>query len=450
LWSCAATGASAQSTGNPQYLSFDQAQPLLRSLSTNLPAYLKGPGPLTAERWANWVHKEDVAIRARLDRGEEDTLTNLLRLGVTFTKEDRIDDDYLFQYGRSSRVNALAENRAHDLIRAMASPNANEGVAHMRAFLEKKGYSFKTAEDQKKIESYLLANLARMRDEYVSYIRQVRQGKRFRLFQDRGISLDTNLWPDFLIDEHLVDMRRKGLLQPGSVHRVAVVGPGLDFANKQMGNDYYPRQTIQPFAVLDSLIRLGLAEEDSIELDTMDISSEVNSHLERARRNAEGGGAYVVQLPWNSTASLTPEYRQSFVEYWQRLGSSIGKPVPPIAVPAAARADTEARAVRIRPEIVRCITPWDMNIVFQHLTLPPQEGFDLIISTNVFVYFDEFEQSLARLNMALMLKPGGFVLSNERLPGTAADNLSDSLETVLIVAHDPDRTDYMFTYQHQE
>jgi len=242
-------------------------------------------------------------------------------------------------------------------------------------------------------------------------------------------------------------MVQKGLLRPGAVHRVAIVGPRLDFANKQMGNDFYPRQTIQPFAVLDSLIRLGLADPASIELDTLDISSEVNFHIERARKNAAAGRAYVVQLPWNTTARMTPEYRQSFIAYWQRLGSSIGEPVPPIPIPDAASEDTQTRAVRIRPDIVRRLIPWDANIVFQHLAPAPKRGLDLIIGTNVFVYFGELEQSLARMNMALMLHRGGCVLSNDKLPSSAADSLVDSLQTPQIIARDPERTDYMFTYE---
>jgi len=393
------------------------------------------------------MHKEDAEIRARLDRGEEDTLVNLLRFGVTFTKEYRIDDPYLFKYGQSTLVNAFAENRANDLVRAMASGNANEGVAHLRAFLEKKGYSFATPKDRARVKSYLLANLARMRDEIRRYISQTQAGGRFQLFEDRGISLDTNLWPDFLIDQHLANMVRKGLLSPGSVHRVAVVGPGLDFANKEMGNDFYPRQTIQPFAVLDSLVRLGLSNPASVELYTLDISSEVNFHMARARKSAAAGRAYVVQLPWNTAARMTDEYRQAFTEYWEKLGSSIGEPVPPIAVPAAAAAATETRAVKIRPAVVLRITPLDTNIVIERPALASQRGFDLIIGTNVFVYFAEFEQALARLNMALMLNPGGFALSNDRLPGSAADGLADSLETTQIFARNPDRTEYMFTYQ---
>jgi len=442
--------AAPQATANPQFLSFEQAQPALLATAAKLPAELKSAGPLTREQWAKWVHQKNAEIRARLDRGEEDTLANLLRFGVTFTKEYRIDDQYLVKYGQSTLVNAFAENRANDLIRAMASGNANEGIRHMRAFLERKGYTFNTPEGRKAVRKYLLANLARTRDEMVRYISQTREDTRFHLFEDRGISLDTNLWPDFLIDQHLAGMVAKGLLRPGSVHRVAIVGPGLDFANKQMGSDFYPRQSTQPFAVVDSLVRLGLCDPASVEVYTLDISPEVNSHLERARRNAAAGRAYVVQLAWNTTARLAPTYRESFIEYWRKLGSSIGNPVPPLPVPPAAAADAETRAVKIRPEVVRRITPVDVNVVLQHLAPAPQKGFDLIIGTNVFIYFSDFEQALARLNMALMLNPGGFILSNDKLQGSAADGLSDSLQTVQMVARNPDRTEYMFTYVRQK
>ncbi len=438
--------AEAQTATNPQFLTYEQAEPVLRAQAANLPGELGGTGLPSAEKWAMWERQEDARIRARLERGQEDTLTNLLRFGVTFTKEYRIDDAYLVKYGQSSLVDAFADKRADDLIRAMAAGSRNEGIAHMRAFLEKKGFSFQTREDQKKIKTYLLGNLARMRDEMARYVRETQEGSRFQLFQDRGISLDTNLWPDFMIDQHLMNMMEKGLLRPGAVRRVAVVGPGLDFANKEMGSDFYPRQTIQPFAVLDSLIRLGLCDPAAVELYTMDISSEVNFHIERARRNAARGRAYVVQLPWDIAARMTPEYRKSFVEYWEKLGASIGEPIAPISVPEAAAATTQTRAVKIRPEIVRRLKELDVNIVFQHAAMGTQEGFDMIIGTNIFIYFGELEQSLACLNMALMLNPGGYILSNDKLPISAADGLADSLESRRVVARDPDRIEYMFTY----
>ena len=83
-----------------------------------------------------------------------------------------------------------------------------------------------------------------MRDEFVKYLSQKKDETRFQLFKDRGISLDTNLWPDFLLDEHFRRMARQAQLKPHGIRRVAVVGPGLDFANKEKGNDFYPRSSL--------------------------------------------------------------------------------------------------------------------------------------------------------------------------------------------------------------
>ena len=148
------------------------------------------------------MQENDREIRARLERGEEDTLVNLLRFGVTFTREYRIDDEYLVRYGQSSLVNSFAEKRASDLVRALAAPHPSEGLLRMRVFLEKKGYPLKTAAQQAHARTYLLTNLSRMRDEFLKYRSQKKDDTRFQLFKDRGISLDTNLWPDFLLDEH--------------------------------------------------------------------------------------------------------------------------------------------------------------------------------------------------------------------------------------------------------
>jgi hypothetical protein len=425
-------------------MSLEQARPVLAPFQTSLPDKLKASSPLQPAIWQNWMQENDRDIRARLERGEEDTLINLLRFGVTFTREYRIDDEYLLRYGQSSLVNSFAEKRASDLLRALAAPHPSEGLLRMRVFLQKKGYPLKTAAQQAQARKYLLSNLSRMRDEFLKYRSQKKDETRFQLFKDRGISLDTNLWPDFLLDEHFRRMASRSRLKPHSIHRVAIVGPGLDFANKEKGNDFYPPQTIQPFSVIDSLMRWGLADPAGIDLFTLDISQDVNFHVARARDHASAGKAYVAQLPWNSAARHNPTYRTAFIQYWNRLGDQIGDSIPPIAVPAAA-AETQTRAIRIRPEIVRRITPVDMNIVFERLA--DDQAFDLIVGTNIFVYYGEFEQSLARANVSAMLKPGGFLLTNDKLPDTVPSGLQADEPTVLVVARDPDVTEYLFSYQ---
>ncbi len=56
------------------------------------------------------------------------------------------------------------------------------------------------------------------------------------------------------------------------VQRVAVIGPGLDVIDKQEGDDCYLPQTIQPFAVVDSLVRTGLADARTIRVTTFDVN----------------------------------------------------------------------------------------------------------------------------------------------------------------------------------
>ena len=83
---------------------------------------------------------------------------------------------------------------------------------------------------------------------------------------------------------------------------------------------------------------------------------------------------------------------------------------PPAGLPGVV-----SRSVLIRPEVVLCIHPLTLDIVTQHLQLPDAQRFDLILATNVFVYYDVFQQSLALVIIASMLSPGGFLLSNNAL-----------------------------------
>jgi len=424
-------------------MSLESARPVLQKMSAPDSAH---PGPnANAQEWLAWLQKSDAQIRQRLDTGEEDTLTNLLRFGVTFTKEYRIDDEYLVRYGQSSLVNAFAENRANDLIKALAAPNGNQGMVEMRAFVEKKGFSLNSPTGRKALKAYLLANLTRMQKEFLQAREQAKVNQD-QMFQHRGISLDTNLWPDFDLDQQLKSMLDKGMLTRASVRRVAIVGPGLDFANKQEGLDFYPPQTTQPFAVLDSLFRLGLANTDEVELYTLDISSRVNLHIEAARKSASLGRAYTVQLPWYADGRWTDDFRAKFIQYWRGLGTKIGEPVAPIPVPQA-DPGFETRAVKIRPAVVSRVKPVDMNIVFQRLALPAEERFDLIIGTNIFLYYGAFEQSLARVNVAAMLKPGGYLLSNDKLQDTVPSSLEQVMVTEIPMTVPPVITDKIYCYR---
>jgi len=51
-----------------------------------------------------------------------------------------------------------------------------------------------------------------------------------------------------------------------------------------------------------------------------------------------------------------------------------------------------------------------MNIVTER---EPQASYDLVIATNIFVYFDDRELALAFANIGSMLTGGGFLIHNE-------------------------------------
>jgi predicted TPR repeat methyltransferase len=90
------------------------------------------------------------------------------------------------------------------------------------------------------------------------------------------------------------------------------------------------------------------------------------------------------------------------------------------------------------------VRPWDLNIVLQTPRLAP---FDLVIGTNVFLYYDALEKGLARANVSAMLKPGGFLVTNTVLATAAPVGLADSLRTDIAIG--PGVTDYTYTYRKQ-
>jgi hypothetical protein len=427
-----------------EFITVEAAQAALKGFSDTLPPGIRGTPDAAA--WNSWVTAQDTSIRRRLEQGEEDTLTNLLRWGVTFTDEYQINREYLSKYGTSTLVNAFAEKRAEDLVRALSSPGANEGIQQMRAFLIYRGYAFKTPQDRARVKQHLLENLAHMRDEFAEYREKLKTAdlpEEGQLYAERGISLDSNLWPDYALDRSLRELLKLGMLEPGSIRSIAIIGPGLDFANKEFGNDFYPPQSVQPFVVLDSLMRLGLTDRKDFELYTLDISPGVNIHLARTQKNAMAGSPYVIQLPWNSEVPFSPEYFAEFESWWQEVGDEIGSPVKPVRVPVKLAQDVHIRAVSIRPEIAKRITPVDMNAVFQHV----DQKFDLIVGTNIFIYYGPFEQSLARANLSAMLNPGGFLLSNDLLADKVPSQLVEVHRTSIQVRSNPQIIEHVYCYQ---
>jgi hypothetical protein len=373
--------------------------------------------------WSAWIERHDREIRARLEQGDEDTIVNWLLFGTSFTSRPRAvlgavesgaagDRELVLR-----RTIELISARLEDLLQALSAPGSDERRLFARAVLERKGLRFATAADREAARDYLRAAVIRVATEQDQIDLELGAtsggdplaefAQRSTLFRSRGLSLDTSLVSNYSVEQALTAMKVRGLQKPGAVKRVAIIGPGLDFADKDVGFDFYPQQTLQPFAVVDSLERLGLASSDA-EIVVLDISPRIIDHVKKARARATKNIGYTLNLPLPTSTPWVPEVRR----YWQTFGDRIGAPVPARTSKAIAGL-AQLRAVRVRPSVVQRMSVLDVNIVTDRLD---GQAFDLVIATNVFIYYDVFEQALAMSNVEAMLKPGGFLLANFSAP----------------------------------
>jgi hypothetical protein len=419
------------------FTSYANIKPILDEQRDRLPVELRN---IDQVKWLAWTRQQDKAIRARLQQGELDSMVNLLLLGTSFTKQPRIRMEGLTQASKTGGLRA----RVDDLVAGLRSPGDNERLVFLQRFLRSQGIDLETSEGPQQTGVFILQNLQRVVQERKTLAERAADAKavtapddpsslldRSSLFQDRGVSLDTSILPDFSIEQTLRDLRQRGVLREGQVARVAVIGPGLDFIdkNEESAYDYYPQQTLQPFALYDSLVRLKLAKANAISMSIFDISSRVIEHIQRARERARKGIGYAIQLPRDVARPWPPE----LIGYWNSLGDRVGTAIAPIRPPDIFQG-LETRAVQIRPDVVLACQPIDLNIVLERLNLAAADQFDLMVGTNIFVYYDVFEQTLALENAGAMLKPGGLLLTNDRLPVVPASSMR--LDGVTVVPLD--------------
>ena len=361
------------------FTSYASVKPVLDQPSDLLPAELRNPNEA---KWRAWSQREDKAIRARLRQGDLDSMVNLLLYGTSFTKQPRIKVEGLAEASKAGTLRA----RVDDLVAGLRSPGDNERLTFLNRILRSQGID---PEAPAETGMFIYNNLLRVIQEMQTLSKRGEEAKRLiqtdgppdpaaifnwrpGLLRDRGVSLDTSIFPNFSIEQALRDLKNRGVLRAGQVARVAVIGPGLDFSDKNeaFSYDYYPQQTLQPFALYDSLLRLGLARANAVSMSILDISTRVIDHVQRARGRARMNTGYVIQLP----QELANPWPADLIAFWRSLGDRVGAEVAPIRPPKIFQSinggqDFKTRAVRIRPDVVLTCQPVDLNIVLEHLNL---------------------------------------------------------------------------------
>lgn len=386
-----------------RFLRWPEAQPILASLAASGE---KLPVLSDAGEWDDFIRQLDAAIRTRVDRGVEDSISALILFGGSFTVLPKIAAA-AEAVDAAGRLTPKAQTRVEAFIQAIDQQD-NERLRSVLEFLRRRQVS------EEEVNAFLSGNLRRYALEQAA-LRSENKHTPGSLRADAGISPETSLLVNYAVEEALRALKSGGSL-PGRIRRIAVIGPGLELAGMPGGYDFCPPQSIQPFAVLDTTLRLGLAHLPEVQAAAVDVNPYVLSHLRACAAKARTGQRYVLQLArpakgWNSGA----------VAYWQHFGDNIGTPAPALAAPAG----IEVRAVAVKPQIAERLSVEDADIVAQSIEAGPGTGFDLAIATNLFPYYSRLEQALALTSIARMLATGGVLICNGVLPGAKPPELED-------------------------
>jgi hypothetical protein len=406
-----------------------------------VPAELRNATGAEADaRWSAWLTQRNADIRRRIATGDEDSVVNLMLYGTRFTRWPRATPAAIAASGSNARLEDVMDGRVADLVAAIESPGDDERLRFARTVVERHGIAVGPS-SRDAARRYLIELRSRVLSENERYMRRLvavpqadpsqQRAAHATLYRDRGLSSDSSLRVDFALEQTLAALRDRGEFGGRPVERVAVVGPGLDFVDKAQGYDFFPVQMIQPFAVADSLRRLGTSQRPMV--TTLDISQRVVAHLQDARQRAARGQAYRVNAVLEqdtATSRLDP----ALVEYWRRFGDRVASPAASEMKADDAR-QVRSRAVDVRPDAVLDVTGTELNIVLERLSnLDPSRRFDLVVATNILVYYDAFEQALAAGNIASMMRDGGLLVTNQPVPVPATCGLSAVL--IMSVAFD--------------
>lgn len=428
-----------------RYTSFSEADGTIRMYADS---GLPGTAISSPEAWNRWIREQDANVRARIDRGIADSICNLIFYGTSYTSAPRIEDS-TSAVNIEDRPSSLAQIRIRALALALDRPGANQRIRFVRDYLAHKQIAAAARETW--ISDNVIRFVREQRD-FDAKLDAARQGTdpsavfttRSTLYAKRGLSVDTSLLPNLAIHQVLQALVAKGVLKPGSVQRIAIIGPGLDFTDKRDGYDFYPLQTIQPFAVMESVLRFHLGDQEKLRVSTLDLNPAVNAHITELTAKARSGQSYVVQLPRDSRAG----WNSAAVNYWENFGQLLGTSVKALPVPDRVPS-VALRAVSVRADLAARITPCDLDIVAQTLDLPPEQRFDLVVATNILVYYNNFEQALAMANIAAMMKNGGIFLANNLLPSSHDRRLRYLGRKSIPFAADGEYGDDIVVYQRQ-
>jgi len=151
-------------------------------------------------------------------------------------------------------------------------------------------------------------------------------------------------------------------------------------------------------------VTLHLAHPDDLQIDCVDINKRVVEYI-----NGFPDGDRLLHL---YSAPGVADYNVYFGTLGSAIGTSAGKHDAKQLPPGFLE-----RTVFVKPGVARSVRAVPLNIATERL----DERYDLVIATNVLLYFNEDQLSLVLTNIANMLSDGGYFIHNDLRTVVEAD-----------------------------
>lgn len=339
--------------------------------------------------------------------GEFDHLIAYALQSNQFTSELKIEPaQSAKEYVGSGTVPKAVERRFKRFLQACAKPGGNQRLIYFSELLDTQN-----------------RNLPFLEREYIRVMEFLYQ-KEFagakNAYETRGHSTDTQVAANYAVWNALAVIEASA--PQARIRRALIVGPGLDFAPRTELVDVFPPQSFQPYALADALLGLYLARRSDLRIDCVDINARVIRYI-----NSFPMSDRLLRL---YSEPGVPDYNN----YFNALGSAIGSMStrkPGTGLPPGFL----QRTLAVDPAVAGAIHATNLNILTERF----DSTYDLIVATNILLYFDEKELSLALANISKMLSQGGYFIHNDLRPAVEANTDLLHMPTVqartVLIAH---------------
>jgi hypothetical protein len=240
-------------------------------------------------------------------------------------------------------------------------------------------------------------------------------------FVGRGLRTTTPIFVSALVDHFIRTSTGKEALPP-KINRMLIIGPGLQLSDPDLGEEI-PQESHEPFTLVDSLLRNGLATPGTLEVDLLDINARVVQHFKDA---AASNKPYELHVVINKEENLARE-SLGFLHYGQDvLGSSLPGVQSTKSTEGTSHrpsrgslnpAPIVSRSLSIPPAIVKIFHPFEGDMTttdLRKLRSPADTKYDAIFCFNTLIYLDEKERMLAGINIREALSENGVFVTDNR------------------------------------